>query len=575
MPASKTPTGKTTLSVDGLGVVQGLSFPDVHQFCGIPYATLAKRWTCSQLKDSWPNDFHDGTKLGCSAPNPPEYNGDDPLVPVDIAPHFSEPAEDELNCLVMNIVAPSVKSNSKLPVMVYIHGGSFLFGGANKGVFDSVNFVTHAVARNAPVVAVNFNYRVGLGGFLASSAIKADLERDGYQGVGNFGLYDQQVALRWVNRYIASFGGDPDNVTIYGESAGGMSVSHQVAARDPAPFHRAIAMSGNLNTIPAWTLDHHEKHYRALLKYLGIDPDSPSALDQLRSVPQDVVARATIPVEGIFNATGNPCDDGVFHAVRPSFNSIASPPEWLRSYMIGDTYDEGMIFYESFCEDDYSSVRAGMMVRLSEQATDVILDLYGITPTLPKDTFVKRMEEMAGDTGFKSHNWVAAHRSNIPQTFGYHFDQVCTHESILKGLSYHALDLLYLFLNFDEHLTPAQQKLARSMASHFINFAYGKDPWTRVSDGASWMRYGPNEELRVVTESEDDKVRKYSRMQRILDMGVYEEFTLALDDITGKRHRMGTFEWKAEAGYVERATGLKSEIEPVLDKIGTQETVVA
>jgi carboxylesterase type B len=65
MPASRTPIGKTKLTVDGLGVVEGLSFSkNVHQFCGIPYASLEKRWTRSQLKDSWPNDFHDGTKLG-------------------------------------------------------------------------------------------------------------------------------------------------------------------------------------------------------------------------------------------------------------------------------------------------------------------------------------------------------------------------------------------------------------------------------------------------------------------------------------------------------------------------------
>lgn len=88
--------------------------------------------------------------------------------------------------------------------MVYIHGGSFLFGGANKGVFDCVNFVTHAANRHTPIVAVNFNYRVGLGGFLASSTIKADLKRDGFEGVGNFGLYDQQVRLPSIGSIVTS-----------------------------------------------------------------------------------------------------------------------------------------------------------------------------------------------------------------------------------------------------------------------------------------------------------------------------------------------------------------------------------
>ncbi|CAJ0546565.1 Ff.00g011920.m01.CDS01 [Fusarium sp. VM40] len=544
MPASRTPIGTTKLSVQGLGVVKGLSFSNnIHQFSGIPYASLSKRWTRSQLRDSWPEGFHDGTKLGCSAPNPPEYNGpEDILVPVAIAPHFEEPVEDELNCLVMNITTPSLSSDARLPVMVYIHGGSFLFGGANKGVFDSVNFATHAAARNTAVVAVNFNYRVGLGGFLASSAIRRDMERDGQQGVGNFGLYDQQVALHWVNRYIASFGGDPDNVTIYGESAGGMSVSHQIAAKDPAPFHRAIAMSGHLNTIPTWSLDRHEKHYRALLKYLEIDTDSPSALDQLRAVPQDIIAAATIPVEGNMNATGNPCDDGIFHMSRPHFNAISSPPAWLKGYMVGDTTDEAMIFSDSLCEETFNSVRSGMIAFLGQHVTDAILSLYGITPELTQVELLKALEVMTGDAIFKAHNWVAVHRSEVPQTFGYHFDQVCTHDSIFKGQAYHALDLLYLFLNFDERLTSGQQNLARSMASKFIDFAYGKDPWPRINEGSQWMLFGPDETSKLVTEYEDEGVRRYTRMQKIIDMGVFEEFVFAIDHIAGQRDRMGTFE---------------------------------
>ncbi|KAF4442960.1 hypothetical protein F53441_11604 [Fusarium austroafricanum] len=575
MPASRTPIGTTELLVQGLGVVKGLSFSsNIHQFSGIPYASLTKRWTRSQLRTSWPNEFHDGTKLGCSAPNPPEYNGpEDILVPVAIAPHFKEPIEDELNCLVMNITTPSMSPNAKLPVMVYIHGGSFLFGGANKGVFDCVNLTTYAAARDTPVVTVNFNYRVGLGGFLASSSIKKDLESDGLEGVGNFGLYDQQVALHWVNRYIASFGGDPENVTIYGESAGGMSVSHQIVAKNPAPFHRAIAMSGHLNTIPTWSLDHHEKRYRALLRYLGIDADSPSALDQLRNVPEDVIAAATIPVEGNFNATGNPCDDGVFHMSRPSFNAIASPPSWLKGYMVGDTTDEAMIFSDSLSEETFDSVRIGMCAFLSRDVTNAILDLYGVSPELSQDEFLKAMKDMAGDAIFKAHNWVAAHRSEIPQTFGYHFDQVCTHDSIFKGEAYHALDLLYLFLNFDEKLTPGQQKLARTMTSSFIDYAYGKDPWPRISDGARWMRFGPDETSKVVTEEEDEDVRRYIRMRKIVDMGVFDDFLRAIDHIAGKRDKMGTFEDKASTlGNAQGGINTESVLN---NNISIKEAVVA
>lgn len=90
--------------------------------------------------------------------------------------------------------------------MVYIHGGFFLFGGANLLVFDCVNLVSYAMERRTLIIAIYFNYRVGRDGFLASSAIRTDLEKDGFQGVGNFGLTNQQVALDWVQKYIDLLG---------------------------------------------------------------------------------------------------------------------------------------------------------------------------------------------------------------------------------------------------------------------------------------------------------------------------------------------------------------------------------
>ncbi|KAH8649974.1 Alpha/Beta hydrolase protein [Xylariales sp. PMI_506] len=546
MAPGQTPTGKTRLTVDGLGVVEGLAFDQgVSQYVGIPYANLAKRWTRSVLNTSWPNDFHDGTKLGTMAPQPPEYTAPDPIIPVGDIPHHGTAEEDEMKCLVVNVTAPPIEPGKKYPVMVYIHGGSLLYGSGNRSIFDGVNFVTHALNRDTPVVAVVFNYRVGLGGFLASAAIKEDLARDGFEGTGNFGLWDQHTLLHWVNRYISAFGGDPEEVTVYGESAGSMSVAHQIYAKNPAPFKRGVLMSGHLNTIPVWSVDHHEKHYRALLEYLKIDRDAPDTLEQLRAVPQDVIAKATLPVEGVFVCSGNPCDDGVFHAKSPQFRDLESPPAWLKGYMVGDTYDEGVIFRGSFMEDDYDSVRVRFEAALGVEKTQTILDLYGVTPNLVRLQFLEAMEVMAGDAIFKLHNWVGARRSTVPQTFGYHFDQVSTYDNVLKGLAYHAIDLLYVFLNFDEHLDADQRQFARVMANHFLDFAYGKDPWPRYSDGGKWMRYGPNSKYEVVNEEQDEPVRHYSRMKQIEDMGIMQEFFLVIDEISGKRWRMGTFEWNA------------------------------
>lgn len=441
----------------------------------------------------------------------------------------------------MNIVSPPKSASGPFPVMCYIHGGSFLFGGANRAIFDGVETVSHSLEAGTPVVTVNFNYRVGLGGFLASEAIRKDLAADGFSGVGNFGLTDQQLALEWIQKHITYLGGDKENVTIYGESAGGMSVSHQLAARNPATFHRAIVMSGALNTIPTWSLDQHEKHYRALLRYLRIDPDAPDSLEQLRRVPQDVVAAATVPVEGVFVCTGNPCDDGVFHESPPSFNTITTPPTWLKSFMIGDVYDEAMIFRTTIDKDDYNTFETGVSKFLSPEHTKVVLDSYGISKGMETNELRLRFEDLASDVIFKTQDFVTVHRSKVPQTYGYHFDQRSTLDNMLKGLSYHALDLLYVFMTLQDEMSPSQISLGKKMLGAWVNFAIGRDPWERFGVANKWMVFGPDDQCKLKTEAEDESVRHYSRMKKLLDLGIYQDLLAAVDYICVKRHRMGAF----------------------------------
>lgn len=149
-------------------------------------------------------------------------------VQIDLA--VRAPAGNE-DCLYLNVYAP--ESGENLPVMVWIHGGAFVFGNGG-GEYDPTRLVRE------DVIVVTLNYRLGLLGFLAHP----NLESDG----GNFGLMDQQQALRWVKENAAAFGGDPDNVTIFGESAGGHSVmSHIVSPRaeDEKLFQRAIVQSGS------------------------------------------------------------------------------------------------------------------------------------------------------------------------------------------------------------------------------------------------------------------------------------------------------------------------------------------
>lgn len=199
----------------------------------------------------------------------------------DSAPLAVSPSED---CLYLNVWTPKTGAGAKRPVMVWIYGGGFVNGGSSAPMYDGTAF-----ARSG-VVLVSFNYRLGRFGFFAHPALTREA---GGEPVGNYGLMDQIAALKWVKRNIAAFGGDPDNVTVFGESAGGMSV-HALLVSPLAQglFARAIVESGGggrpmLNG--ARTLADVEKQGVAFAERKGIAKDDPSALVKLRALSGDQI----------------------------------------------------------------------------------------------------------------------------------------------------------------------------------------------------------------------------------------------------------------------------------------------
>ncbi|KAL4981383.1 Alpha/Beta hydrolase protein [Aspergillus falconensis] len=544
----QTPTSKCTTEIPSLGQLEGLQFANgVQQYCGIPYANLRKRWTRSTLKTSWKNYRHDGTKLGNDCPRPYSEGDDtDDLVPVPPAPHFPDPPRtDELTGLVMNIVVPfgPTSNHQKFPVMVYVHGGSLLYGGANLPVFDAVNLVSQSLEMNTPIICVNFNYRVGLGGFLASEAIRRELQQDGFQGCGNFGFTDQQVAFEWVQRYIEALGGDPDNVTAIGESAGGISISNQLAAAHPPRFRRAVCMSGLSVSIPPWDMEQHEALFQAVCRYFTIDASRPDVLDQLREIPQQDLANATPAIQGVLSGTGNPCLDGWFYKSDPS--EIRTAPDWLQALMIGDTYHEGIIFHLNLFDDDFASIRTTLLGYIYDvNETDQILAEYGIYQDLSHDMLLERVEHMCGDAVFKIPNYASAFANTALDDKGslflYHFDQRSRLKNALEGTAYHAHELLYLFKNLANKLSDEENSMAEAFAAAWIRFCNGQAPWR--ARRAEWKIWGVDGAHAVKSEEEDEAVRSYTRMKRILAMGggkTWKRWLAGVDALVNKRMNMG------------------------------------
>jgi len=304
------------------GPVHGARVGGVRQFLGIPYAAPpvgSLRWRPPEPPAPWTAPL-DATNAGARCPQ--------------VLPVVNVRLGDE-SCLFVNVFSPDPPPDRRAPVMVWIHGGGFTVG---SGMDDDP---TRLVARTG-VVAVTINYRLGQLGFLAHPALTA--EHPQHAG-GNLGIEDQQAALRWVKRNIAAFGGDPRKVTIFGESAGGISVCAQLLSRGGRGlFHRAISESGPC-LLPFPTLAAAEAQGVRFATALGC-ADAADVLACLRSKPAlDVLAALPPDPTFLFDRSANwlPTSDGVVLPADP-VGALRRGRFHRVPMIVGANRDEGRLF---------------------------------------------------------------------------------------------------------------------------------------------------------------------------------------------------------------------------------------
>ena len=259
------------------GRVSGVAAAGVVSWKGVPYAAPPvgeRRWRAPQPVEPW-TGVHAATEYAHDCMQEP--------FPSDAAPLGTPPAED---CLYVNVWAPEKPAAPKLPVMVWIHGGGFVNGGSSPAVYDGSAFARRGV------VFVSLNHRLGRFGFFAHPALTRETP-DG--PLGNYGYLDQIAALRWVQKNVAAFGGDPGNVTVFGESAGGGSVNTlMISPLARGLFHKAIVESGGGRAggiMTPRTLKEAEAVGVAFARSAGVPGDDAAALAALRKLPAKDLVR--------------------------------------------------------------------------------------------------------------------------------------------------------------------------------------------------------------------------------------------------------------------------------------------
>ena len=443
------------------GVLEGVVSPDgkVRTFKGIPYAAPPVgplRWKPPQPAPPW-TGVRRAVNYAPRAMQGRIYN--------DMIFHDEGPSED---CLYLNLWMPENPPTTNLPVMVWIHGGGFIAGSSSESRQDGGNL------SKMGVMVVSLNYRMGVFGFFAHPGLT---QESGHNASGNYGLLDQVAALEWVRKNIASFGGDPDNVTIFGESAGSSSVCALMASPlARGLFRRAIGESGAL--LGSRPLKPRDEAEQAGVKFaesaLGTN-----SLEALRAMPaQQVLDAALKQPQEYFR----PDIDGYF--LPADCRSIyAAGRQAHVALLAGWNQDEGS--FKSYFTNDAPTVEnyvSRAKARFNTNA-EAFLKVYPVAT----DAEARRAaQDFAGDrfTGYAMWKWLELQLATggFP-VYRYEFDQTLPLSANAnpgtEPTAPHASEIEYVFRVLSSKQLPwrpEHRKVSELMASYWTNFAKTGDP---------------------------------------------------------------------------------------------------
>ena len=390
---------------------------------------------------------------------------------------------DEFECLNLNVTVPKsvlkdgMPGGRGLPVFVWVHGGSLSIGSNNWPQYDVRRFVERSVEINRPIIGVAINYRINIFGFLAGEDIGSD---------GNMGYKDQMQAFRWIKRHIAGFGGDPENVTAAGESAGGVSLSTLLCANvgEEGLFERVVVMSGEA-TLRKWRNRWwQEKMCEDQSAYLKLDvKDTESRKKTLLDTDAEELVQK-LPLAQHFTATV----DARFFTEKVTLDallagdSVVHKPSWCKEFVIGDTAHDGLVLKARVLDqpDTMGQFKKACAMYLSASDTHNLLAAYSLDGPAPKTEQAEHLLELATELRFYLPT-LTAHRgwkacSPPRRASRYHFHVPNPVDGPYKGLASHELDVTYLLNNYHDYFDEHNRRIAEAMQDQFIRYTHG-DGW--------------------------------------------------------------------------------------------------
>ncbi|KAH7176261.1 Alpha/Beta hydrolase protein [Dactylonectria macrodidyma] len=458
---------------------------DLDEFLGIPFGEVTKRWEHARLRTRLPHDVFDATKNGPKCPQPSAAKNSEYYQAYLAFPNLDE---SEFECLNLLIVRPSaaalsragIDEMSKLPVLVYIHGGAGTGAGSDP-IYDPSRLVLRSLEIGSPVIAVNLNYRTGVFGLIGSADILKTQDRTEVRGL-NFGLYDQKVGLTWVARNITQFGGDPEQVTLCGSSTGGSCVYAHILDADAHTekplFQRAHVQSGAMLTLLPMPLAEAEANWDKLCQHWGIEAESSSQhkVESLRHVSTAAMLESALENQ-VFMLP--PIADGL----TMTQETASFPHVDLRreikpgaykpiEVMIGTTDVESAGHAQT--DFDLEKLRQGFAESYpTAEAGAQVLEAYGLVEGSEQSTLRTALERFHSDAVFdlgiyRARNLLSAQRlakyGDATSIQPYHIEFGNPFPGTKRGCAHHGVDVIYMFDAFHDALADADNGIFKSYA---------------------------------------------------------------------------------------------------------------